>query len=262
MKLNIAVVQFRLSADLPSQNIQRMERYLMRAEGRADVIVFPEYFLSGGIDDSIAVDSKGEILIAFKAMAQKYGIDIVAGSILEKEGENNVNVSYYIDLNGKVLGRYKKISLWKSERETIAAGKEIEVFNTRFGMVGLAICWDLIHPQLFNEMASKGAKIIYCPSLWFRGAGMEIHKKHNNEAQKLHINALCSARAIENAIVLAYANAVGKVKIGEGYDDAIGQSQITMPVIGAIKRMDEEEGMVVGEVDMSIIEEARNAYGI
>ena len=61
---------------------------------------------------------------------------------------------------------------------------------------------------------------------------------------------------------IVYSNAVGKVRLKEGYDDAIGQSQIAMPVLGVIGRMDEEEGMLIENIDMGIIGDARRAYGI
>ena len=257
MQVNVALVQFRVTTDPIEQNLERMERYLSEASG-ADVVVFPEYFLHGGGEDHI---DDGTLLNTFQDLARRYAVDLVPGSILEETEDGLVNATYYIDTDGMVRGRYEKINLWHSERAKITPGSGVSVFDTRFGPSSLALCWDLTRPDLFREMARAGARIVYCPSLWFRGTDMPIHKGRP-DTQKIHLDALCRARAIENAMAIVYVNGVGRVALENGYDDGIGQSMITMPVHGVIRAMDEEEGMVIANIDLSLIEQAREAYGL
>ncbi|TSC70240.1 MAG: hypothetical protein CEO12_444 [Parcubacteria group bacterium Gr01-1014_46] len=73
----------------------------------------------------------------FQTWAKKYSIDIVTGSFIEGEKDKWFNTSYYIDKNGKIKARYKKINLWHPERRYLTAGKNVTVFQTKFGKAGL-----------------------------------------------------------------------------------------------------------------------------
>ncbi len=75
---------------------------------------------------------------------------------------------------------------------------------------------------------------------------------------------MCQTRAIENNIILVYANAVGKLKTSQGnLDEAIGHSQITIPIKGVVKRLGyKEEEMFIQEVDTDILKEEERAYKI
>lgn len=243
-----------------------MESFVKQASKKADIIIFPEDLLSGGLNDDEIVklaDSKEKYCKIFQELAKKYKIDIVAGSVIERNIIGNFNVCYYVDSTGKIKGKYKKINLWLTERKRVVPGTEISVFNTKFGKVGLAICWDLIFPEIFRMMAKKGANIIFCPSLWYEGKGFEPYKKHNQNAEKDHVNALCQARAIENNLIFVYANAVGNLRTSGGnFDEAIGQSQITTPIKGVLHKLDKEEGMFIHEVDTAILKDTEKAYKI
>ncbi|MFA5880367.1 MAG: carbon-nitrogen hydrolase family protein, partial [Candidatus Margulisiibacteriota bacterium] len=232
----------------------------------ADIIIFPEDFLTGGMTDKeIAqfADFNNKYLKIFQRFAKKYKIDIVPGSIIVGKKTGKYNTCYYIDHNGKLRGKYEKINLWLTERKHITAGNKISVFNTRFGKVGLAICWDLMWPEVFRAMAKKGVKVVFCPSLWYKGIGFEPYLKNNPNAEKDHINSLCFTRAIENNIVFIFVNAVGRMKSSGGYfDNAIGQSQITAPIVGLFNKPNNKEEMFIRDVDLDILNDAEMAYEI
>ncbi len=267
MRIRIAVVQFKINQYKPNKNLIKAEEFIKKASKKADIIVFPEDFLTGGLtNDEIMklADSTQEFKKIFQKLALKYKIDIVAGSIIEKSKKGYFNVSYYIDSSGKIKARYEKINLWLSERNHISAGNKICVFNTKFGKIGLSICWDLMFPEVFRKMARKGAKIIFCPSLWYKSENFPAYTKYNKNTERDHVNALCQTRAIENNIIFVYTNAVGKIKTSRGsFDEAIGHSQITMPIKGVVKRLGyKEEKMFIQEVNTDILKEEEKAYKI
>lgn len=266
MKFKIAVVQFKINQYQPEKNLQKMEDFIKQASKKADIIIFPEDFLNGGLNDHEIVkfaDSKGKYKKIFQTLAKKYKIDIVAGSVIERNRIGNFNVCYYVSSTGKIKGKYKKINLWLTERKRIVPGTEISVFNTKFGKIGLAICWDLIFPEIFRKMVKKGASIIFCPSLWYKGKEFKPYEKYNPNVEKDHVNALCKARAIENNIIFVYANAVGNLKTSDGnFDKAIGQSQITAPIKGVLHKLKEKEEMFIQEVDTTVLKDAEKAYKI
>ncbi len=266
MRFKIAVVQFRITQYEPERNLEKMEMFIKKASSKANVIIFPEDFLTGGLTgkeiDKYA-DSDGKYKRIFQNLAKKYKIDIVAGSIIEGTRTAKYNTSYYVDSNGKIRGKYRKINLWLTERKHIAFGNEISVFNTKYGKAGLVICWDLMFPEIFRKMVRRGVKIIFCPSLWYKGKGFLSYKKYNKNTEIDHVNVLCRARPIENNVIFVYANAVGKLKTSGGsYDEAIGQSQIAVPIKGVLQKLDNKEGMFIQEVDTSILKDEEIAYRI
>lgn len=263
MKFNIAVVQFAIKQFSPIDNLKKAEKFIKKASKKASVIVFPEDFITGPIlGNSKFVDFNKKYSKHFQKLAKQYSIDIVTGSFIEGDGKDWFNTTYYIDAKGKIKGRYRKINLWHPERRYLKPGNLINIFHTKYGKTGLIICWDLIYPEVFREMVKKGVKIVYCPSFWTKqdaGIGM----KYDKDAEIKSVNSLCTTRAFENEIVLVYVNAAEKIKTGKISDDLIGQSQITVPFKGVLKKLEHnKEQMFIQEVDSAIIEDAEKEYKI
>jgi len=259
MKFRIAVVQFKIKQFSPEDNLKKAEEFTKKAAySKAQVIVFPEDFITGPImKKKKFVDFNGKYIRHFQNLAKKYSIDIVSGSWIEGDTRGWYNTSYYIDRSGKINGKYRKINLWLGERSYITPGNKISVFNTKFGRAGLIICWDLAFPEIFRKMVNMGVRIVYCPSLWYLTYKGKIWK---NYAEKRHVDSLCVSRAFENEIILVYCNVSGKVKFSEF---ALGRSQITVPFIGPLKRLEHnKEEMFIQEVDMTILKEAEKSYNI
>ena len=264
MQLKVAVVQFEISQFAPQENLEKAEQYIQQAVAQeADLIVFPEDFIAGPLDGRVELaDFDQQYVKHFQKLAEQYRIDIVPGSIIEGDENGLYNTAYYIDRNGDILSQYRKLNLWLPERSYITPGTDISVFETRFGKVGLIICWDLMFPEIFRAMVSQGVEIVICPSYWcLEDAGRG--QKLNQYSEVMLVNALCLARAFENEVVLVYANAAGKQVSGQNTSTLIGQSQITVPFKGPLDiAMDNFEAMLVEEVDLDVLAIAEEAYEI
>jgi predicted amidohydrolase len=266
LKVRIALVQFEIAHGMPEKNIEKAETFIKEAASAdAQVIIFPELFLTGSIEaDSHLVDLDGTCRRRFQQLAQRYRIDIVTGSIPEGDMKGKYNRTYYINAQGHVLGKYDKINLWLTERKHFTAGKTLSVFATSYGTVGLTICWDLTSPELFRSMTRQGVEFVFCPSYWCTQVyGDEV--KHDLLAETKHVDALCVTRAFENEIVFAYCNAAGKCNQSkeEFPKQLIGHSQITVPFKGALQRLlHNYEEMIIQEVDTAILQDAEALYKI
>ena len=64
------------------------------------------------------------------------------------------------------MGDYSKHHLWAAERYYFHAGEDIPVFNTKYGKIGVMICYDAGFPEVARILALKGAELILCPSAW------------------------------------------------------------------------------------------------
>lgn len=264
MKFKIAVVQFEIKQFSPEENLKKAEEFIRKAaSSKAQIIVFPEDFVTGPVmKKKEFVDFDGKYAKHFQKLAKKYSIDIVPGSWIEGDTQGWYNTAYYIDASGKIKGRYRKINLWLPERKYLTPGNEISVFNTKFGKVGLIICWDLVFPELFRRMVKKGINIIFSPSYWCYGdAGKGVKYDANSEIK--FVDSLCVGRAFENEIIFVYCNSAGKFKFDKFRDTLIGHSQITVPFKGTIKKLNHnKEEMFIQEIDTNILKDAERSYKI
>ncbi|HLX55548.1 MAG TPA: carbon-nitrogen hydrolase family protein [Ktedonobacteraceae bacterium] len=264
MKFNVAVVQFEISQFVPQENLAKAEQFIQQAVARAaDLVVFPEDFIFGPLDRRVDLaDFDQQYVKHFQQLASQYNIDIVPGSIIEGDENGLYNTTYYIDHSGDILGSYRKVNLWLPERSYITPGRDSAVFETRFGKVGLIICWDLMFPEVFRAMVHESVEIVICPSYWCledAGKGQQL----NQHSEVMLVNSLCIARAFEHEIVLIYANAAGKLVSEESTSTLIGQSQITVPFKGPLDIiMHNFEDMFVQEVDTAVLAIAEEAYEI
>lgn len=264
MQINIAVVQFEIEQFAPEKNLAKAERFIQKAVAQqAQIIVFPEDFVMGPLNGRADLaDFDGRYVKYFQELAVKYAIDIVPGSIIEGDETGLYNTAYYIDRSGEILGRYRKVNLWLSERSYVDPGRDAVVCSTRFGKIGLAICWDLAFPELFRAMVAEGAEIVLCPSYWcYEDAGIGMQYDPNSDVK--FVDALCTARAFEQEIILVYANAAGTLDLGEEHGTLLGHSQVTVPFKGALQLCDHNrEEMFVQSVDTAILADAETAYEI
>lgn len=264
MRFKVAVVQFEISQFEPEANLAKAEEFIKQAaSASADLIVFPEDVVVGPLNGRADLaDFDGRYVKHFQQLADQYSIDIVPGSIIEGDETGLYNTTYYIDHTGDILGKYRKVHLWLPERGYITPGEEVCVVETRFGKVGLIICWDLMFPETFRAMIEEDVEIVICPSYWCledAGDGQRL----NRFAEVTLVNALCIARAFEQEIVLIYANAAGKTVIDDNTCTLVGQSQITVPFQGPLDiAMHNDEVMFIQEVDTSVLAIAEQAYEI
>src|SRR5262249_44463271 len=148
------------------KNLAKAEYFIQEAvEQQAQIIVFPEDFVLGPLNGRADLaDFDGRYIRHFQELAVKYNVDIAPGSIIERDETGLYNTAYYIDHAGKILGRYRKVNLWLPERSYLDPGRRAVACSTRFGKIGLAICWDLAFPELFRALVAEGAEIVLCPS--------------------------------------------------------------------------------------------------
>lgn len=264
MNINIAVVQFAIAPFRPQDNLEKAERFIQQAaSAQAHIIVFPEDFVTGPLNgDHAYADVDQTYVRYFQQLAARYALAIVPGSIIERHEHSLYNTTYYIDHTGAILGRYRKMNLWLPERGSITPGDKVAVFPTAYGRIGLAICWDLMFPEHFRSMLRQNVEIVICPSYWcFEDAGVGM--RYAAQAEVTLVNALCIARAFENNVALVYANAAGSLDNNGIAEHLIGRSQITLPFMGAIARVEtNEETMVLQEIDLAILRDAEQSYAI
>ena len=155
---------------------------IVDSEGAAgcDLIILPETWLSQR--DHTAEPLTGPTILKMAELARKHHTYIVC-PIDRVEGDNRLNTAVLIDRNGKVAGLYDKVYPYWSEFDLtppVSVGLQAPVFDTDFGALGVAICFDVNFPEVWQELAAQGAELVVWPSAYSAGTSLQAHAQINH----------------------------------------------------------------------------------
>ncbi len=167
-KVRLATVHHRPKAGTMPQEKREQFAPLIAdaAQQKADLVVLPEtltYYGTGKTYAECAESVPGPSTEFFGKLAKQHDLYIVAG-IIEKEKHLIYNVSILMGPDGELVGKYRKVTLPRGEIEGgVMPGNEYPVFETRFGKVGMMICYDGFFPEVARELSNNGAEVIAWP---------------------------------------------------------------------------------------------------
>jgi predicted amidohydrolase len=136
------------------------------ARRKADLVVLPETLTFYGLGKSMAEVAEtipGPSTEYFGGLARKHDLYIVAG-LVERAGHLVYNVAVLLAPDGSLAGKYRKVALPRGEIEAgVAPGNDYPVFETRFGKLGMMVCYDGFFPEVARELSNRGAEVIAFP---------------------------------------------------------------------------------------------------
>ena len=136
------------------------------AQQKADLVVLPETLTLLGPGLNYAESSEpvpGPSTRYFGELAKRHDLYIVAG-LIERDGPLIFNVAVLMGPEGDIVGKYRKVCLPRGEEEAgVQPGSEYPVFETRFGRVGMMVCYDGFFPEVARELSNNGAEVIAFP---------------------------------------------------------------------------------------------------
>ncbi|MBX7434844.1 carbon-nitrogen hydrolase family protein [Mycobacterium sp. Y57] len=206
--MRIALAQIRSGTE-PSANLGLVGDYTRRAaDAGASMVLFPEATMCRfGIPlGPIAEPLDGPWADGVRAVAASSGIVVVAGMFAPAAEDTAGRVTNTLLATGPgVDARYDKIHLYDAfgftESKTVAPGHDPVVIEVDGVTVGLTLCYDIRFPELYVELAERGAEVITAHASWGTGPG------------KLEQwTLLARARAIDTSTVVA---AVGQAYPGD-----------------------------------------------
>jgi predicted amidohydrolase len=141
-----------------------------------DIYCLPETFHYRGLKGSRfsvpdgAENGSGNVIGPFQKYARENNCYIVC-PVFTVENGLYYNAAVIIDRKGQYLGEYRKLWLPAEDIEKgISAGpREVPVFKTDFGIIGVQICFDLEYPEGWDQLREKGAEIVFWPSAFNGG---------------------------------------------------------------------------------------------
>lgn len=246
MKLTIALGQMDLQLGQPELNLAKAAEMASQAAAQgADLLLLPELWSTGfalAQAANFATTVNEGVFAETAVLAQRHQLAIV-GSCLADLGAGGVgNTAVYFDAAGIPQAVYSKIHLFRlmQEEQYLTPGREMAMVPTRWGQIGLAICYDLRFPELFRYYALQGAPLILLPAEW-------------PQPRLAHWRTLLRARAIENQLFMAACNRVG-TSAGQTF---FGHSCIIDPWGETLLEMGEEEGLETAVLDLSMVTSVR-----
>jgi len=262
--LTVAAVQAKLSDDLDA-NIEHLSELVRQAHRQgAQVIVLPElfeghYFCKEERDIYFerAHPVRNHPTIAhFEALARELAV-VIPVSFFEKAGTVYYNSVAMIDANGTTLGVYRKSHIpdgpGYEEKFYFRPGNTgFRVWRTRYGKVGVGICWDQWFPEAARAMTLMGAEVLLYPT----AIGSEPHDPTLDTKDPWQ--RVMVGHAVANVIPVVAANRVGD----EDGHVFYGSSFIADPRGDLVEVADRSnEAVLVHAFDLAAIERLRAAYG-
>lgn len=169
--MRLALGQLLIEGGEPERNFERAKKMIAQAAlQNVDIILLPETIDFAWTHPASLLESKtipGSFSNFFSNWAKEYNIHIVVG-LTETHKNKNYNTALLIDNDGTIIGKHRKINLLEVEFPFYEIGQKLEVYDTKFGKIGLNICADNYIDALHigHTLARMGAQIILSPSSW------------------------------------------------------------------------------------------------
>ncbi|MES2321827.1 MAG: carbon-nitrogen hydrolase family protein [Pseudomonadota bacterium] len=243
----VAAVQMISTPDV-ADNIARARVLVEQAAARgARLVALPEYWPIMGMKDSDKVahaeqPGSGPIQDFMAEAAATHKVWLIGGTLplVSPDAGKVMNTTLVYNPEGESVGRYDKIHLFGftrgaetyDEARTIVPGQAVTVFDTPFGRVGLAVCYDLRFPELFRAMGDCTLMVVTAAFTHVTGLA--------------HWEVLLRARAIENQ---CYVLASAQGGVHANGRRTFGHSMLVDPW-GEVKAvLAEGEGVIDGVID-------------
>ena len=217
-KVKVAAVQMSMTCQ-PEDNVFNAEYLVRKAAGEgANVILLPELFetkyfcqernygyykLAKTADEDLAVRR-------FRTVAKDLGV-VIPVSFFERDKNNTYNSVAMIDADGTVMGVYRKTHIpddqFYQEKFYFTPGDTgFKVWDTRFGRIGVGICWDQWFPETARCMTLMGADMLLYPTAIGSEPILDVDSMP-------HWRRCMQGHAAANIVPVIAANRVGEERV-------------------------------------------------
>lgn len=274
-KVKVAALQFSCSKDV-QENINKAEKMVKEeADNGANIILLPELFERQYFCQEKRYDyynyalplEKNPAVNRFKEVAKELGV-VIPVSFYERDIDRLFNTVAMIDADGSVLGIYRKTHIpddhFYQEKFYFTPGDSgFKVFDTRFGCIGVGICWDQWFPETVRCMAVQGAEMLLYPTAIGSEPILDVDSSS-------HWRRVMQGHAAANLMPVVAANRIG-VETVEPCKENAGQSSslefygcsfiadATGDIIASAKQ---EETILYGEFDLDALKEDHLSWGL
>ena len=252
--MKVSLLQMK-TLETPEENIVKIREMLKQAKAEgADIAVLPEMCCCAYENSAFvkyAMPYNSPFLTGIVEMAKEFGLYIVAGSVPLASDGKIYNASFVYNDKGECVAKHRKTHLFDinvpggqyfMESDTFTAGKDVTTFSTPWGKFGLIICYDIRFPELSRLLSLEGVQAIFVPAAF------------NMTTGPAHWEMSFRMRALDNQVFMA---GCAPARDMESSYTAWGHSISTDPWGTILGQMDETEGILTVEWDMSRVDTVR-----
>lgn len=252
--MKLSLIQMPVTAD-KDENLLIAARYVSEAAQRGcDMAVLPEMFCcpyDNRCFPDYCEEEGGHIWQTLSQIARKNHVWLVGGTMPELCEGKIFNTCYAFDREGRQAAKYRKIHLFDidiqggqrfMESEVLSPGEQPAVFETEFGTVGLAICFDLRFPALFERTADLGALLMVVPAAFNCTTGPK------------HWELLYRSRAVDNQL---FTVGVSCARDPSASYVAYGHSLLCDPWGDILVQAEEKACVLDAEIDLRLTDSVR-----
>lgn len=255
----LAVCQMMTGKD-KDKNIEKAINMINEAaDNGAELVVLPEIFNSPydtSCFEKYSEKYPGKTSERLKEIAKKRAVYVLGGSIPEESEGKIYNTAYFFDDRGEMIARHRKMHLFDidvvggqyfKESDVLSPGDDFTVADTKFGKIGIGICFDVRFPEYFRVLAKKGAELILLPASF------------NMTTGPLHWEISLRMRAIDNQVYLVGASPARNMN--SSYI-SYANSRVVDPWGRVVSQADEKECIIYADIDSKLIDSFREEIPI
>lgn len=271
--MSVAALQFACTDDV-SSNVATAERLVRDAHSQgANIVLIQElfeghYFCQAQRESlfSRAHPREGHPTIAhMQRLAKELGV-VIPVSFFEEANNAHYNSVAVIDADGVELGCYRKSHIpdgpgYQEKFYFNPGDTGFKVWKTKYGVIGVAVCWDQWFPECARAMALMGAEILFYPT----AIGSEPHDAELDS--RSHWRRVMQGHAGANLVPVVASNRVGvevvETERGPSKITFYGTSFIAGPTGEIVAEADgKSEAVVVAKFDLNEIKGKRHSWGV
>lgn len=250
----VALIQLKVESN-KAQNVARAVEYIRKAAAQgADIAVLPEMFNCPYQTMNFPLYAEPAGAGSYEAMrqvAKECGVYVFAGSMPEEAEGEVYNTAYAFDPAGNEIAKHRKMHLFDidikggqrfMESETLSPGQDITLAETRYGKIGLCVCYDFRFPELCRIMALDGAVAVIVPGAF------------NMTTGPAHWELLFRGRAADNQI---YTIGVAPARDPAGPYVSYANSIVCSPWGDVVERLGADEEIRLVALKLERIDEVR-----
>lgn len=251
MNWKIACIQMDIAFGQPEINYQIAEQLIEQAiQSKPDLIVLPELWTTGydltRLHEIADVDAQKTISF-LQALAKKYHVHFVGGSIAKKTADGIYNTMLMITNQGEFIKDYDKLHLFQlmDEHHYLKPGAKDGLFMFDDQLCASFICYDIRFPEWLRAHTAKGAEVLFIAAEW-------------PKSRLNHWRALLISRAIENQAYVVAVNRSGS----DPNNRFAGHSLIIDPWGEIVSEAGEGVDILTGTIDFAKVKDVRSTIPV
>ena len=250
--MKVACLQMDMLLGKPEETFSHAAELVKRAmKDKPDVLVLPETWNTGFFPrenlQALCDRDGSRVKRVFGALAERYQVNIVAGSVSNVRDGRVYNTAMVFDRTGACIASYDKTHLFTpmGEDNYYTPGDRLCTFVLDGVKCGLIICYDVRFPELTRSLTVPGLDMLFVVSQW-------------PKVRTFHLRSLTTARAIENQMFLVCCNSCGTA----GQTVYGGNSAIIDPWGETVALAGETEEILTADCDLQILTNIRGSIPV